>query len=347
MAQKILITGGAGFIGINVAAYFLSKGVKVVILDNFSRKGSSINITWLYSKKDIGAISKRNLEVIKDDIRDYSALKKVISKVDSIIHLAAQTAVITSIEDPREDFEINALGTLNVLEALRSKKRSTPLIFASTNKVYGDLKKYKIVKKASRYEFSKLKSGINEDVSLDYISPYACSKGAADHYVLDYHRMYGLQTVVFRQSCVYGPRQFGVEDQGWVAHFIITAILDKPITIYGDGRQVRDLLYIDDLVLAYEKVMNNITKVSGNVYNIGGGVNNTVSIWKEFQKIISKQINKPIKYSFKPKRLGDQKIYISDVSKAKRDFGWSPKTNIDEGVERLIDWVTINKKLFK
>jgi len=340
MSKRILITGGAGFIGSNLSSYFLSKGRRVIVFDNLSRRGSQENLRWLLSQKG-------DLEFIQGDVRNFSAIKKAVSKSDFIFHLAAQTAVTTSLKNPQEDFEINAQGTLNVLEAIRAQKRKIPIIFSSTNKVYGNLTNIFIAKNSSRYEISNLRLGINESQPLDFYSPYGCSKGVADQYVCDYARIYGLPTVVFRQSCIYGPRQFGIEDQGWVAHFVISAILGKPVTIYGDGLQVRDLLYIDDLVSAFEKVLEKIDKVGGQVYNIGGGVKNTISIWKEFEPLLFELTGKKVKVRFGKARPGDQKVYISDISKAKRDFNWQPKVGIKEGLKKLIAWVEKNRDLFK
>lgn len=340
VGQNVLITGGAGFIGSNLASYFLKKGHNVIVFDNLSRAGSEKNLAWLKNQKG-------SLKVVIADIRNFEALKKAVAKTDAVFHLAAQTAVTTSLTHPKEDFEINAKGTLNVLEAVRGQKRKIPVIFSSTNKVYGALPNLKVVKNSTRYEFSKPNLGVSEDQALDFYSPYGCSKGVADQYVRDYARIYGLPTVVFRQSCVYGPRQFGVEDQGWVAHFVISAILKRPVTVFGDGLQVRDLLYIDDLVEAFEKAFANIKQISGKVYNIGGGIKNTVSIWEEFSQILGKINGELPKVTYKQARPGDQKIYISDITSAKRDFGWKPKVSVQEGIEKLYSWAKENVELFK
>ncbi len=316
--KKILITGGAGFIGTNLAAYLLKKGKRVRIFDNLSREGTKENLKWLKTLKG-------NLEVIIADIRDDKKVREVVKNVDVIYHLAAQVAVTSSVTDPKEDFEINALGTLNLLEAMRKFSPESILIFASTNKVYGEL-----------YKNSKF--AVAEDQILDFYSPYGCSKGAADQYVRDYSRIYGLKTIVFRQSCIYGLHQFGTIEQGWVAHFAISGLKGRSITIYGDGKQVRDVLDIDDLIKAFQLSLKNIARTKGEIYNIGGGRENSISLLKLIAKL-EKLIGKKIPYAFANWRPGDQKIYISDIKKAKKDFGWSPKIKVDEGLKRLLNWI--------
>ena len=338
--KKILVIGGAGFIGCNTVKYYLRKGVKVIVLDNFSRRGSKKNIMWLESIKG-------DLEVVKADIKyDQKVLDKLSDNVDAIIHLAAQVAVTTSIENPRDDFETNALGTLNVLEAIRRSDKKPPILYSSTNKVYGGMQNVKISERKGKYVYKDFPYGIDENFPLDFYSPYGCSKGVADQYVRDYARIYGLKTVVFRQSCIYGPRQFGIEDQGWVAWFIIAVLTKKQITIYGDGKQVRDLLYVDDLVLAIDKALRNIQKTSNEIFNIGGGCKNTMSVWKEFRVMLEKHFNVRIEVNYEMARPGDQKIFISDIRKAKKIFNWEPKVQVDEGVERLYQWAINNKSLF-
>lgn len=340
--MKILITGGAGFIGINAAFYFLNKGYKVIIYDNFSRQGSAENLDSLKKEK-----YEKNLEIIKGEIKTFSKeLRNAISRSDFVLHLAAQVAVTASVENPRNDFEINALGTLNVLEAIRQSRNKPILLYTSTNKVYGGLDDLDILEKKTRYEFKNLSFGIPEKRYLDFHSPYGCSKGAADQYVRDYARIYGLDTIVFRQSCIYGPHQFGVEDQGWVAWFIIALTKNKNISIYGNGKQVRDLLYIDDLLEAYDLAIKNIKKTKGQIYNIGGGKENTLSVWYEFRPILEKLFNRKIGAEFFDWRPGDQPIYVSDIRKAKKDFGWEPKINVEQGIKKLYDWVSSNKELF-
>jgi CDP-paratose 2-epimerase len=340
MKKTILVTGGLGFIGSNVCENYLSKGYKVVALDNMSRRGVKINLNRLRKNK--------NFFFIKEDVRNKKGLEDVIKKLSKdnleiLFHEAAQVAVTTSIKDPREDFEINILGTVNVLEALRQFSPKTILVYASTNKVYGDLEEHKIIEKKTRYEFQdkKLKFGIPENQNLDFYSPYGCSKGSADQYVRDYARIYGLKTIVFRQSCIYGPGQIGVEDQGWVAWFAIRALKNEPLTIFGDGKQVRDLLFIDDLINAYNLGIKNIKKSTGQIYNIGGGYKNTTSLI-EFIQFLEKYLNIKIKINFSKKRAGDQKIFISNNSKAKKDLNWEPKVDHKKGVSILIEWLSKN-----
>lgn len=340
--KKILITGGAGFIGINSAKYFLDKGWQVIILDNFSRPGSEKNVVWL---KDDQA--SKNLKIVNADIRcDLKSMGELVSQVDVVLHLAAQTAVTTSFEDPRKDFETNALGTFNILEAIRESKNNPIIIFSSTNKVYGGMKDIKVKKVGKRYQYKNLSYGVSEDRVLDFHSPYGCSNGAADQYVRDYSRMYGLKTIVFRQSCIYGPHQFGIEDQGWVAWFIIAVLLNKPLTIYGDGKQIRDLLFVDDLAEAYWLAIKNIKKTNGQVYNIGGGYKNQLSLL-ELIDSLEKLFNKKIKYKLSQWRPGDQPVFVCDIRKAKKDFNWQPKISVSQGVKKIVKWVNENKNLFK
>lgn len=339
--MRIFITGGAGFIGINSANYFIDKGWDVDILDNFSRAGARSNIKWLKEKK-------KKFSVVEGDVRfDHEKLRKGVKNADLVIHLAGQVAVTSSVINPREDFEENALGTFNVLEAIRTIKVNPILIYSSTNKVYGSLEDLKIIEKKTRYEIADKKSGISEEQCLDFHSPYGCSKGVGDQYVRDYSRIYGLNTIVFRQSCIYGSRQFGIEDQGWVAWFIIALTKNRPITIFGNGKQVRDLLYVEDLIKAYELAAKNINKTKGKVYNIGGGPKNTISIWIELKPILEKLFNRKIGTSFAKIRPGDQPIYVSNIKLAEKDFGWKPEINVEKGVEKLFNWVQLNKEVFK
>lgn len=340
--MNILITGGAGFIGINTAKYYLDKGNWVKILDNFSRTGSKQNMEWL--KK----MSNRHFAVINDDLRNNSKLlKKAVEEADLIIHLAGQVAVTKSVENPREDFESNLLGTFNVLESIRKSKNQPVLIYSSTNKVYGALPDIKIKELKTRYSIVGLPLGVSEEQNLDFHSPYGCSKGAADQYVRDYARIYNLKTIVFRQSCIYGPRQFGIEDQGWLAWFIISISRKQPINIYGTGKQVRDILYIDDLIDAYDKAFNKIEITSGQIYNIGGGIDNSISIWFELKPILEKLFGFTIRANFLQIRPGDQPIFISNINKAKTDFAWEPKVSTDEGIRYLYNWIITNKSLFE
>lgn len=341
MRKRILITGGAGFIGINASSYYLQKGWDVVLFDNFSRKGVEHNIEYIKSLK------QGKLRIIKGDIRFHRRkLVSIIKDVDFILHLAAQVAVTTSVEDPREDFDINARGTLNILEAIRSSGHKPVFLYSSTNKVYGGLEHIPVEEKTTRYVFKRLPYGVSEKENLDFHSPYGCSKGAADQYVRDYWRIYGLKTIVFRQSCIYGPHQFGREDQGWVAWFMIALTKRKKITIYGNGKQVRDILYIDDLLNAYDLAFHNIHKTQGQTYNIGGGFKNTISVWYEFAPLLTRLFGRKITPTFLDWRPGDQPIFIADIRKARSDFGWKPKIGVREGIEKLYRWISENKELF-
>src|ERR1700682_2553448 len=269
--MKTIITGGAGFIGCNAASRYLRKGDEVVVIDNLSRPGGYRNVEWLKPQGD--------LTFLQADIRNADKINqtfKTHKDVGLVLHLAGQVAVTTSVSDPRSDFEANAMGTFNVLEAARMASIQAPIIFSSTNKVYGGMEEAGIVEGADRYSYAELSSGVSEQQNLDFHSTYGCSEGAADQYVHDYARIYGLETIVFRQSCIYGYRQFGVEDQGWVAWFIIAALLGRPITVYGDGKQVRDVLFIDDLLDAFDAAADNSQQAGGKVYNIGGGPENVM-----------------------------------------------------------------------
>lgn len=335
-----LITGGAGFIGTNSADYFLRKGDGVIVLDNLSRKGTEKNLAWLKEKHG------NRLEFVKADVvRDFDILIPLMERVDIVLHLAAQVAVTTSVANPREDFEINAMGTFNVLETIRQSKRRPTILYSSTNKVYGGMEDVAIVERDGRYAYSDLPHGVVEERPLDFHSPYGCSKGAADQYVHDYGRIYGLKTVVFRQSCIYGYRQFGIEDQGWVAWFTIAATLNKPITIYGDGKQVRDVLFVDDLTKAFDLAIHKLDRTSGRVYNIGGGPMNTMSLL-ELIAFLESFLGKKIPYSVADWRPGDQKVFVADVQLAKAEFGWEPTTSVEQGVRQLQKWVMENKELF-
>ena len=334
MSYQYLITGGAGFIGSNYAHRLLLKGEDVTIFDNLSRNGTERNLEWLYQQH-----GKKAFTFIQDDIRNATAIEKDADGKQVIIHLAAQVAVTTSVAEPREDFEVNAQGTFNVLEAARKSGNQPILIYASTNKVYGGMEEVKVKEEPTRYSYVDYPHGISEDYPLDFHSPYGCSKGCGDQYVRDYQRMYGIRTVVFRQSCIYGNRQFGIEDQGWLAWFVIAAAQGKPITIYGDGKQVRDVLFVDDLVDAYDSAIQQIEKASGQVYNVGGGPANTISVWQEFGALLEKKLARKVPVSTSNWRPGDQKIYISDIRKAGQQLGWQPRIAVEEGIARLVDWI--------
>lgn len=341
MIRNYLVTGGAGFIGSNYVSRLLKRGEKVTVFDNLSRKGAAANLAWL--RAEYGANSFR---LIQADVRDAKAIEEAAADADVIVHLAAQVAVTTSVTHPREDFEINALGTFNVLEAARISGRKPIFLFASTNKVYGGMDDVEVVEQETRYMYKDLPLGCPESQPLDFHSPYGCSKGTGDQYVRDYARIYDLPTVVFRQSCIYGPRQFGVEDQGWVAWFIIAAVNQRPITIYGDGKQVRDVLFVEDLLDGYDLAVNNIQTAAGRVYNMGGGVVNTISIWTEFKPILEKALGQAIPTGQGDWRPGDQKVFIADIRKAEAELGWKPRVSVEDGVERLVEWVKTNRYLF-
>ncbi len=339
--MKIFITGGAGFIGCNLADYHLKRGDEVIVFDNLSRRGTELNLAWLRHQ------SGERLTFVQGDIRDYSALQAALpTHLDRVYHLAGQVAVTTSVINPREDFEINALGTFNVLEAVRTRLPDASVFYASTNKVYGGMVEVAIGEGDTRYYYRDYPLGMAEDRLLDFHSPYGCSKGAGDQYVRDYARMYGLKTVVFRQSCIYGRRQFGVEDQGWVAHFCIAARLGRPIYIYGNGKQVRDVLWIDDLIAAYQAAADHIDVTAGQIYNVGGGPTVTMSIWTEFGPLLAELAGRPIPVTYHEWRPGDQPVYVSDIRKAERELGWKPQVSMRDGVVRLWDWVNRNPELF-
>jgi CDP-paratose 2-epimerase len=338
--MRIFITGGAGFIGCNLASHHLGKGNHVFVFDNLSRPRTPYNLDWLKAQGDIHFSS--------GDIRDDAALRDAMAQArpDLVVHLASQVAVTTSVKNPREDFEINALGTFNVLEAARSLPTPPALIYASTNKVYGGMEDVAVVLDGNRYRYRDLPNGVSEAQPLDFHSPYGCSKGAGDQYVRDYARIYGLRTVVFRQSCIYGPRQFGVEDQGWVAHFIIAAAFNRPISIYGDGKQVRDMLHVSDLIAAYDAAYARIDQVKGEVFNAGGGAQNTLAIWEEFGPYLEELAGRPIAVKHADWRPGDQPVFISDNTKARTLLDWSPKVDVRDGIRKLWNWVTANPALF-
>jgi CDP-paratose 2-epimerase len=338
--MRVLITGGAGFIGCNLALDVARRGHQVTVFDNLSRRGSEINLRWLLEQAP-------EVAFVRGDVRDAGAAERVAQGQWAIYHLAGQTAVTSSVTDPRSDFDANALGTFNMLEAARHAGSDPIFIYSSTNKVYGGMEDARATELETRYVLDAYPDGVPEARPLDFHSPYGCSKGAADQYVRDYARIYGLRSVVFRQSCIYGPRQMGVEDQGWVAWFVIAAVTGKPITIYGDGKQVRDLLHISDLVRAFRLATERIEVAWGQVYNLGGGPANTLSIWAEFGPLLSGLLGREIKPSAKLDwRPGDQPVFVADVSKAADELGWHPQVGVREGIAGLIAWVEANSGLF-
>ncbi|MGC9356523.1 MAG: GDP-mannose 4,6-dehydratase [Anaerolineae bacterium] len=340
--MRYFVTGGAGFIGTNYVRRLLARGEDVVVYDNLSRRGAQANLDWLRSQFGVDAFA-----FIHGDVRDAALLTATLRGADVVVHLASQVAVTTSVARPREDFESNTLGTFNVLEAARLSEASPIVLYASTNKVYGGMEEVEVVEEETRYRYLNFPAGIPESRPLDFHSPYGCSKGAGDQYVRDYARIYDLPTVVFRQSCIYGPRQFGVEDQGWVAWLIIAALLERPITIYGDGKQVRDILYVEDLLDIYDAAVAQIDHAAGEVYNVGGGPQNTLSIWREFGPLLEELLGRTIPVRRDDWRPGDQRIYVSDTRKARRELGWSPQVGVEAGVRCLYEWVKAHRELFE
>jgi len=341
MSKKYLITGGAGFIGSNYVHRLLSRGEHVTIYDNLSRAGASKNLAWLEE-----TFRKESIRLIVGDVADAPLLAEAAQEADIIVHLAGQVAVTTSVINPREDFEANALGTFNALEAARASGRDPIFVYASTNKVYGGMEDVALAEDATRYRYADLEHGCPETQPLDFHSPYGCSKGTGDQYVRDYARIYKLRSVVMRQSCIYGIRQFGVEDQGWIAWMTIAAVTGKKITIYGDGKQVRDVLFVDDLLDAYDAAIENIDVAAGQVYNIGGGPGNVMAVWTEFGPILERLLGKQIPVARDDWRPGDQRVFYADIRKAERELGWKPKVDVEQGIERLYEWVKENKELF-
>jgi len=339
MKRTTLVTGGAGFVGCNLVDSLLHDGHQVIIFDALSRPGSELNLGWLQTRHPV-------VQFVHGDVRDVEAVCEVAQGVDVIYHFAAQVAVTTSVEDPGTDFDINARGTFNVLEAARLGGRRPTVIFTSTNKVYGGIEDVVVRERETRHEFNDFPDGISEFQPLDFHSPYGCSKGAGDQYVRDYARIFDLPTVVFRMSCIYGPRQFGNEDQGWLAHFIIAAVTGKPLTIYGDGKQVRDVLYVEDLVRALRLSADRIDRSAGQVYNIGGGPQNALAVWHEFGPMLERLSGKKLPVAFSDWRPGDQKCYVSDIRKIGQDLGWQPRIDAEAGIRRLWDWVSANRDLF-
>ena len=335
--DRVLITGGAGFIGTNLAHRLLNEGYQVTVFDNLSRPGVEKNLAWLRSKH-------QGLKTVIADIRDQFAVENEVNDASHVFHLAAQVAVTTSLVNPVLDFEVNLKGTLNLLEAIRKSSHQPSLIFTSTNKVYGNLEDVEIKANSTRYypEDKVLeKKGIGENRRLDFHSPYGSSKGAADQYVLDYARSYGLKTAVFRMSCIYGPHQFGTEDQGWVAHFILQALANEKITLYGDGMQVRDILYVDDLVDAFLLAWSRADQLKGEVFNMGGGPSNVVSLL-ELIRMLELLQKQNIDIQFQEWRQGDQKYYVSDFTKFSGFTGWTPKNSYRQGVVKLYEWLKVH-----
>jgi CDP-paratose 2-epimerase len=328
--RSVLIFGGAGFIGSNLAQYLLDRTeASVHVFDNLSRAGVHRNLEWL---RKIAGNSGR-LRVTVGDVRDLKLVEKAVVSTTEIYHLAAQVAVTTSILDPLMDFQVNLGGTFNILDAARRAAHNPLILFTSTNKVYGDLGLGLPVAGERRYTYPDHR-GVSESQPLDFHSPYGCSKGAADQYVRDFGRIYAIPTVVFRMSCVAGPRQFGTEDQGWVAHFLYSALRRKPVVIYGDGRQVRDVLCVHDLVRAFEAVRRNLSVTAGQVYNVGGGAGNAISLLELIEKI-EELAGYRLEYQLETRRPGDQLVYLTDYSKLYQHSGWKPEIDLSATLEML------------
>jgi len=330
-----LITGGAGFIGSNLAQRLMEQEQPVLIFDSLARPGVEKNLSWL--QEQYGDL----MQVQIADIRDREAVEKALRHAKAVYHLAAQVAVTTSMVNPTEDFAINTQGTLNLLEAMRKQEKQIPLLFTSTNKVYGNLEDVVLQESDTRYaplDETIRQRGISEARSLAFHSPYGCSKGAAEQYILDYAQSYALPTTVFRMSCIYGPRQFGTEDQGWVAHFLIRSLRRQPITLYGDGKQVRDILFIDDLVNALQLAHTHIRQTAGQAYNIGGGPSNTTSLL-ELLDFIEEIQGVPVSYTLDEWRRGDQRYYVSDTHKFEQTTGWAAQVSMPKGLARLYAWL--------
>ncbi len=337
----VLITGGAGFVGCNLAHRLCSAGRRVVIYDNLSRAGVERNAAWLCETH--GDL----VSVEVEDVRDAERLAAAVEGTSAVFHFAAQVAVTGSLLSPVDDFEINARGTLNVLEALRAQENASPVFFTSTNKVYGSLEDMEFRLQRDRYDpcDEQVRArGISERRPLDFYSPYGCSKGAADQYVLDYARTFGLRAAVFRMSCIYGPHQCGTEDQGWLAHFLIQALRKQSVTLYGDGKQVRDVLFVDDLIDAFLLAEERIADLSGQVFNIGGGVANTVSLLELLDRIEELHGSRPA-VQWNDWRPGDQRYYVSDFGRFHAATGWTPKHEIREGVTELYQWLKLQPHL--
>lgn len=336
--MRILINGGCGFLGSNLASYGIKNGYEITIFDNLSRLGASKNLDWLNS---LG-----KMHFVTGDTRNKNDVETLIKngKFDTIFHLAGQVAMTTSIDNPYKDFETNVCGAINVLDSVRKYSPNSHILFSSTNKVYGDLEYYTYEETDKRYICKEFPNGFDESISLDFRSPYGCSKGAADQYMLDYYRTFGIKTTVFRHSSMYGSRQFATYDQGWVGWFVAKAIEKKhdnnvkPFTISGNGKQVRDILNNIDMINLYYMAAENTEKVSGKAYNIGGGVKESLSLLELFD-VLNDMLGIKLEYAELPWRLSDQKVFIADLTKIKNDLGWEPKVSAVDGISKMIEWV--------
>lgn len=339
--RTALITGGAGFVGSNLAErLLLEPDIHVRILDNLSRRGVQHNLTWLRALE-----GSRRLEIVHGDVRDFATVRTAVRGATEIYHLAAQVAVTTSVEDPQSDFGVNAVGTFNVLECARLGGHNPFLLYTSTNKVYGGLDALPVHIKGTQYKVSDACfQGVNETAPLDFHSPYGCSKGAADQYVRDYARIYGLPTVVFRMSCIAGPRQFGNEDQGWVAHFLYSVLAGSTVTIYGDGYQARDVLHVHDLIDAMLAARSHQVRTRGEIYNVGGGMHRVASVIDMLHEI-ERITGRPLHLEYSDTRPGDQPLYISDTAKLERDTGWTPTRSLNRTLQDIHAFWRANRSI--
>lgn len=337
--MKLLITGGCGFLGSNLAAHALTQGIELCVFDNLYRHGSQSNLQWLRGQG--------RFEFVHGDIRNANDIQRVIARIkpDAIFHLAGQVAMTTSIADPRMDFEVNALGTLNLLEAVRTNAPDAVVIYSSTNKVYGDLEQYKYLETDTRYVCVERPDGFDEKTPLDFHSPYGCSKGSADQYLRDYHRIFGLKTVVFRHSSMYGGRQFSTADQGWIGWFCQmaaqTCINNRkdPFTISGNGKQVRDVLHAEDMIALYFSTLEHVDAAAGQAFNIGGGIANSLSLLELFA-LLESEIDQPLQYKKQHPRESDQRVFVADIGKINRLTAWAPHVSAKDGVARMLEWVS-------
>jgi CDP-paratose 2-epimerase len=337
--KPVLVTGGSGFIGSNLAASLLAEGREVIVLDNLSRPGVEQNLDWLVARHG------NMVHPVRAPLSNTDLLREAVADSSAVIHLAAQTAVTTSLASPLDDFEVNARGTLDLLEAVRATGQAIPVIFASTNKVYGGLEDLAMAEAADTYvpeDAHVREHGIGEDRPLDFCTPYGCSKGVADQYVLDYAKSYGIPTAVLRMSCIYGPRQFGTEDQGWVAHFLIQALKGEAVTVYGNGKQVRDILHVSDAVAAYRALLSDIHRLSGRAFNLGGGPRNAVSL-RQVLAEIEAVTGRPLATSFSDWRQGDQHYFVADTARLQAETGWQATVGWRDGLQDLAAWLLANR----
>jgi len=339
--MRYLITGGCGFLGSNLSSEVIKRGDELFVFDNLARSGSAQNLEWL---KTLGQFT-----FFHGDIRINNDIERVVQEIkpDVVFHLAGQVAMTTSLQNPRRDFEINVVGSLNLLESLRKHAPDAVVIYSSTNKVYGDLENFEYIETATRYEAKGLDFGFDENVALDFRSPYGCSKGAADQYMLDYARNFGIKAIVFRHSSIFGGRQFSTYDQGWVGWFVGQALLaqagklEKPFTISGDGKQVRDILFASDLINCYFSAASSVKNCAGKAFNIGGGMANSLSLLELFS-MLEQELSVKLTYQQLPWRSNDQKVFVADIRRAAHEFNWQPQVDKKSGLQKMIQWVKNN-----